>query len=62
MLNLLKIGGAEQHELVTMIRGEELSAASANQIADEVRKAFPQLEIEMQDGGQPNYPFILSIE
>ncbi len=62
VLDLLKIGGAEQHELVTMIRGEELSAASANQIADEVRKAYPQLEIEMQDGGQPNYPFILSIE
>ena len=30
--------------------------------ADAVRRAYPQLEIEIQNGGQPNYPFILSIE
>jgi len=62
VLELLKIAGAEQHELVTMIHGEELSPAQANQIADSVRRAYPQLEIEIQNGGQPNYPFILSIE
>ena len=62
VLDLLKIAGAEQHELVTMIHGDALTPAQANQIADAVRKAYPRLEIEMQDGGQPNYHFILSIE
>jgi dihydroxyacetone kinase-like predicted kinase len=62
VLELLKIAGAEQHELVTMIHGQDLNAGQANQIADAVRRAYPQLEIEIQNGGQPNYPFILSIE
>ena len=62
VLDLLRIAGAEQHELITMIHGEDLSSAHANQIADAVRQAYPLLEIELQEGGQPNYPFILSIE
>jgi DAK2 domain fusion protein YloV len=62
VLELLKIARAEEHELLTMIHGEDLNPAQANQIADSVRRAYPQLEIEIQNGGQPNYPFILSIE
>jgi dihydroxyacetone kinase-like predicted kinase len=62
VLALLQTADAATHELVTMIYGEDLSAAQANQIADVVRKAYPQLEIELQDGGQPHYQFILSIE
>jgi hypothetical protein len=62
VLDLLKTAKADQHELITMIHGEDLTAAQANQISDLVRKAYPSLEIEVQDGGQPHYPFILSIE
>ncbi|HET6846456.1 MAG TPA: DAK2 domain-containing protein [Anaerolineales bacterium] len=62
VLGLLQIAKAKEHELVTMFYGEDLTAAQANQIADAVRKAYPQLEVELQDGGQPHYPFILSIE
>lgn len=62
VLGLLKIARADEHELVTMLHGEDLGGAQANQIADLVRKAYPKLEIELQDGGQPHYPFILSIE
>ncbi len=62
VLDLLKTAKAEEHELITMIYGEDLTAAQANQIADVVRKAYPGLEIELQDGGQPHYQFILSIE
>ena len=39
-----------------------MSQSEANQIVDVVREAYPRLEIEMQDGGQPHYQFILSIE
>lgn len=62
VLDLLKIAKAEEHELITMIHGEDLTGPRANQISDLVRKAYPGLEIEIQDGGQPHYPFILSIE
>jgi hypothetical protein len=62
VLDLLKKAHADEHELVTLIRGEDLSQAEANRIADVVRQAYPRLEIELQDGGQPHYQFILSIE
>ncbi len=61
-LGLLKKAKAEQHELVTLFFGEDLSNVEANLIADKVRKAYPGQEIEVQDGGQPHYQFILSVE
>lgn len=62
VLAVLDKAGADKHEIVTMLRGEDLPQAEANRIADVVRQAYPQLEIELQDGGQPHYQFILSIE
>ena len=62
LLDLLKKAKAEEHELIMLIYGEELSQSEANRIVDVVRKAYPSLEIELQDGGQPHYQFIISIE
>ena len=53
---------AEEHELITLFYGEDLSATEANRIADRVREAYPNQEIEVQDGGQPHYQFIISVE
>jgi dihydroxyacetone kinase-like predicted kinase len=33
-----------------------------NRIVDVVRLKYPDQEIELQDGGQPHYQFIISIE
>ncbi len=62
LLDLLKKASAEEHELVTLIYGEEMNQSEANRIVDVVRQAYPNLEIELQDGGQPHYQFIVSIE
>jgi uncharacterized protein len=53
---------AEENELITLFYGEDLSATEANRIADKVRNTFPGQEIEVQDGGQPHYQFIISVE
>jgi dihydroxyacetone kinase-like predicted kinase len=62
VLDFLKKAKAEKHELVTLYYGEEMKHAEANQIADVVHEKYPSLEIEVQDGGQPNYQFIISVE
>jgi DAK2 domain fusion protein YloV len=62
LLDLLKKAGAGEHELVTLYYGEDLKLAEANRVADLVRKNYPALEIEVQDGGQPYYQFIVSVE
>ena len=62
VLELLDKAKADEHELVTLIYGEDISQNEANRIGDAVRQAHPTLEIEMQNGGQPHYQFIISIE
>lgn len=62
ILELLGKADAQQHELVTLIYGEDTTQSDANRIADAVRQAYPNLEIELQNGGQPHYQFIISIE
>lgn len=61
-LDLLKKAKAEQHEIITLFFGKDLNATEANRIADNVRKAYAGQEIEVQDGGQPHYQFIVSVE
>ncbi|MFZ5821392.1 MAG: DAK2 domain-containing protein [Chloroflexota bacterium] len=62
VLCLLEKAEAAQQELITLFYGEDLTVTEANRIADKVREAYPGQEIEVQDGGQPHYQFILSIE
>jgi hypothetical protein len=59
---LLEKANAKDHELITLFYGEDLTATEANRISDKVREAYPGQEIEVQDGGQPHYQFIISVE
>ena len=59
LLNKLEL---DNYELITLFHGEDVSNQVANQITDEIRASHPQLEIELQDGGQPHYQFIISFE
>lgn len=59
---LLEKANAKEHELITLFFGEDLTGTEANLISDKVREAYPEQEIEIQDGGQPHYQFIVSIE
>ena len=61
-LCMLSKAKAEENELITLFYGEDLSGTEANLIADKVREAYPGQEIEVQDGGQPHYQFIISVE
>jgi len=61
-LELLEKAGAANYELITLFYGEEMKHTEANRIADLVRKHYPNQEIEIQEGGQPHYQFIFSIE
>ena len=53
---------AEEHELVTLFYGENMTHAEANRIADSIKNKYSNLEVEVQEGGQPHYQFIISVE
>lgn len=62
VLAFLDKASAADFELVTLFYGQDLPFSEANRITDLVRTAYPALEIELQDGGQPHYQFIISVE
>ncbi len=50
------------HEIVTMIEGEGSSVAERRKVTEWIRAEHPELSIERHSGGQPLYPFLLSVE
>ena len=62
LLALLDKAGAGGHELVALYHGQELPHAEAHRIGDVVRERFPDVEVEIRDGGQPHYQMIVSVE
>ncbi len=61
-LAFLEKANAKEHELVTLFYGENMTHADANRIADLIRNHYSNLEVEVQEGGQPHYQFIISVE
>ncbi len=61
-LACLEKANADEHELVTLFYGENMTHADANRIADIIRNQYSNLEVEVQEGGQPHYQFIISVE
>jgi DAK2 domain fusion protein YloV len=54
--------GADSYELVTVYRGEGASDDEMQKLESDIRSTHPGLEVEVQQGGQQHYPFILSVE
>src|SRR5467141_4100886 len=54
--------GPDAYELVTVYRRQGTSDDDMAHLASAIRSNFPGLEVEVQQGGQQHYPFILSVE
>ena len=61
-LGLLEKADADKHELITLYYGQEMPRAEANRIAEVIREKYSDQEVEVQDGGQSHYQFIISVE
>src|SRR6266542_4311469 len=61
-LELLEKAHADEDELVTLFYGQDMPHIEANRIADVIRKKYSGQEVEVQEGGQPYYQFIISVE
>lgn len=61
-LGLLAKAHADHFELITMFYGDNIPKAEVFRIADKVRAMYPAQEVEVQEGCQPHYPFIIAIE
>jgi dihydroxyacetone kinase-like predicted kinase len=52
----------DAREIVTIYYGQAVSPAETEALAGRVQERFPDIEIEVQNGGQPLYDYIISAE
>jgi DAK2 domain fusion protein YloV len=52
----------DDYELITMFYGNNISEKRVEEIAAMLEEKYPDHEVEVQNGGQPHYQFIFSIE
>jgi hypothetical protein len=62
ILTLLEQLDLEDYEILTIYRGQDASPAQVEALAARIEDRNPELEIELVDGGQPHYFYILSLE
>ena len=60
--SLLESIVTEDHEIVTVIEGEGSTAAETRRITEWLGEHRPQVSCEIHHGGQPLYPYLLSVE
>ncbi len=53
---------AADYELATVYFGEGVQRQSADAMADDLRQGTLGVQVEVQEGGQPHYDFIVSLE
>jgi len=58
----LQVANAEKADIITLYYGDEVSSEKANKLFESLREKYPELEIELIQGGQPHYPYIISVE
>ncbi len=52
----------DDSELVSLYFGQDVTEENANAVADAITEEFPDIDVEVQYGGQPIYYYVLSVE
>ena len=52
----------EDSAIVSIYYGSDMDEEAANEVAAKIEEQYPDLEVEVNDGGQPIYYYIISIE
>jgi dihydroxyacetone kinase-like predicted kinase len=61
-LSALALAEPEQREIVTIYWGADASRSDADDLNEAIHAAYSHLETEIVEGGQPHYPYIISLE
>jgi hypothetical protein len=62
LLRLLEAMEASSGEVISLYYGSELALDQAEAMAQAVREKYPSHSVDLLFGGQPHYPFIVSVE
>lgn len=62
VVSVLRRANAQNSEIITFYYGSDITPAAAQEMRARLMHEFPQQEIELHEGGQPLYPYIISID
>lgn len=62
VLDAMKLLVDEDTEIVTLYSGESVSEEDSSRLLEKVQAAFPNVEFELEKGGQPVYYYFISVE
>ena len=60
--SLIDLSDAKDKEIITIIYGKDVTTDELNEVVEYINENYDNLEVEVIDGGQDVYSFILSIE
>lgn len=60
--DLLKRANADNHERITLYYGSDVTEKQAQALVEALQPSYPDQEFEIVGGGQPLYPYIISVE
>ena len=52
----------DESGIISLYYGEDVSEEDAQRLAEQLQEKYEDLEVEVNDGGQPIYYYILSVE
>lgn len=52
----------KESEIVTLIFGENIEESKAQEVADHIESNYEDVEVQIHEGGQPVYPYLISVE
>ena len=52
----------EDSELISIYYGEEVSEEDAEKFTEEITELYPDVDVDIQFGGQPIYYYVLAVE
>lgn len=52
----------EDSELISLYYGEDISEDIAEELVGQIEEKYPDVDVELQNGGQPIYYYVLSVE
>ena len=62
LMDLVKRQLTQDIEIISVYYGKDVTTQEAASLAEMIRQAYPQLEVEVYEGGQPHYPLLLVLE
>ena len=60
--DLIAILVDEDSELISIYYGEEVSEEDAEKFTEEITELYPDVDVDIQFGGQPIYYYVLAVE